>query len=297
MKAFRYHAPSTLREAARLLADGDGAQPLAGGTDLIPQMKAGLRSPSMVVDLKRIPELNRLEFDPKKGLTVGAGASCTKIADFGPVGTHYPMLGYACRLIGSVQIQNRASLGGNVCNAAPSADGIPPLLCLNAVAHIYGPAGRRKVPIHEFFVGPGKTVLVPGEILVSLHVPVPPRRSAGAYLRFTPRDEMDIAVAGVGSLVAMDPRGRCKEARIALGAVAPTPIRATEAEAFLKGKRLDDAAILEAGHLAAAASRPISDVRGSRDYRRHLVQVLTVRTLRQIREQLTTPPPNKGAIA
>lgn len=297
MKAFRYHAPSTLREAARLLADGDGAHPLAGGTDLIPQMKAGLRSPSLVLDLKRIPELNRLEFDPKKGLTVGAAASCTKIADFPPVGTHYPMLGYACRLIGSVQIQNRASLGGNVCNAAPSADGIPPLLCLNAVAHTYGPAGRRRVPVHGFFVGPGKTVLVPGELLVSLQVPIPPRRSAGAYLRFTPRDEMDIAVAGVGSLVALNSRGRCKEARIALCAVAPTPIRATEAEAFLKGKRLDDATLLEAGHLAAAASRPISDVRGSRDYRRHLVQVLTMRTLRQIREQLTKPPPNKGATA
>jgi carbon-monoxide dehydrogenase medium subunit len=196
-------------------------------------------------------------------------------------------LAEACALIGSVQIQNRAALGGNFCNAAPSADAVPPVLAYGGTLVIAGPAGRRELPAEAFFVGPGETVLGKGELLVEIVLPPPPPLSGAAYLRFIPREEMDIAVAGVGSFLRLSAdRRRCEQARIALAAVAPTPVRAREAEDFLAGKPPDEAALAQAGELAARAAKPISDVRGSAAYRLELVKVLTRRTLHKALERL-----------
>ena len=279
MDAFEYAAPQNLQEAVALLSEANGeARALAGGTDLIAQMKENRRSPSLVVDVKKIPELNVLSYTT--GLRIGAAVSCTQIAGFEPVRVHYPALAEACALVGSYQIQNRAALGGNFCNAAPSADAVPPALSYGATLVIEGPGGRRALPAEDFFVGPGQTVLEKGEVLVEIVLPPPPPHSGAAYLRFIPREEMDIAVAGVGSFVQLNPDDHtCEQARISLAAVAPTPVRAKEAEAFLAGRHLDDTTIAHAGELASQAASPISDVRGSAAYRIELIKVLTRRTL------------------
>lgn len=265
------------------MAEADGrARPLAGGTDLIAQMKEGRRIPRVVVDVKKIPELNVLDLDEGEGLRIGAAVPLVDIIAFPPVRERFGDIAYACSLIGSVQIQSRATIGGNLCNAAPSADMAPPLICHDATAIIAGRGGVSSVAAEGFFVGPGRTILAPGELLVELRLPIPSSRSAAAYMRLIPREEMDIAVAGVGSLVVMEPDLRtCRGGRIALCAVAPTPIRAVEAERYLAGRVLGEAAMAEAGRLAAEASRPIDDVRGSAAYRRELVKVLTRRTLAQ----------------
>ncbi len=283
MQPFDYIAPSSLEEALQALSEAAGVvKPLAGGTDLIAQMRERRAAPSLVLDVKGIPEANRLEYDPSEGMRIGAAVSCADIARYAPTGAHYPAVAQACLLIGSVQIQNRGTIGGNVCNASPSADTIPPLLAYDAVAVAAGPEGTRRIPLAEFFQGPGRTALAPQEILVEVALPPAPRHSGSRYLRFIPREEMDIAVAGVGSLLAVDPdTGVCSRARIALASVAPTPIRARRAEERLEGSRITDDAIREAGELAAAACNPISDVRGSGAYRRELVKVLTRRTLSQ----------------
>jgi len=287
VREFEYAAPRTVKEAVALLTKaGADARCLAGGTDLIAQMKEGRRSPTLVVDVKRIPDLMRLEYAERRGLRLGAGVSCSAIYEHPVVREKYPIIVDACSLVGSLQIQNRASVGGNLCNAAPSADTAPAFLALNATAVVAGLRGRRKIALTEFFVGPGKTVLSPGELLVEVIVPPPPARSAGNYLRFIPRNEMDIAVAGVGSVVLLGAKGVCRDARIALASVAPVPMRAHGAEERLRGRVLDAEAIREAGALAAAECKPISDVRGSADYRRHLVNVLTQRTLRACLKQL-----------
>lgn len=287
MREFEYAAPRTVKEAVALLAKAGGdAHCLAGGTDLIAQMKEGRRSPTLVVDIKRISDLMRLEYAERRGLRLGAGVSCSAIYEHPVVREKYPIIVDACSLVGSLQIQNRASVGGNLCNAAPSADTAPAFLALNATVVVAGPQGRRKIALTEFFVGPGKTVLGPGELLVEVIVPPPPARSAGNYLRFIPRNEMDIAVAGVGSVVVLGAKGVCRDARIALASVAPVPMRAHGAEERLRGRPLDAEAVREASALAAAECKPISDVRGSADYRRHLVNVLTQRTLRACLKQL-----------
>lgn len=288
MREFTFAAPRSLQEAAEILARANGdARPLAGGTDLIAQMKENRKSPSAVIDVKKIPELNVLSWDGQNGLRIGAAVSCTRIAAFAPVRERYPALAEACALIGSVQIQNRAALGGNFCNAAPSADAVPPVLSYGGKLLIAGPGGHRELPAEDFFVGPGQTVLRKGELLVEILVPTPPVLSGAAYLRFIPREEMDIAIAGVGSFVQVNAeRTRCEYARLTLAAVAPTPVRAREAEAFLAGKPLDQAAMTQASDLAAKAAAPISDVRGSAAYRIEMVKVLTRRTLQKALERV-----------
>jgi len=292
VREFEYAAPINLQEAIDLLsrANGEG-RPLAGGTDLIAQMKENRKSPALVVDVKRIPELDVLSFDEKQGLRVGAAVSCTRIASFPAAREHYPALAEACGLIGSVQIQNRAAVGGNFCNATPSADTVPPILSYRGKVVIAGPDGRRELAAENFFVGPGQTVLRKGEILVEIAIPMPPSHSGAAYLRFIPREEMDIAVAGVGSFVQFSADGhRCEQARITLAAVAPTPVRAREAEEFLAGKAPDQAIFRQAGELAARAANPISDVRGSAAYRIELIKVLTRRSLQKALERVSGQP-------
>ena len=274
MKAFDYVAPKTLSEAMTLLAQ-TGARPLVGGTDLLVQMKEGRRHYGLLVDLKGVPELTRLEYDPRHGLSIGAATSCTAIEEHPAVRLHYPALAAACAMIGSHQIQNRASLGGNLCNAAPSADGVPALIVLGGTAVISGPQGTREVAAETVPAGPGQTSLAPGELLVEMRVPVPGPRSGACYLRFVPREEMDIAVAGAGVWVQVDPTGtHFAAARICLASVAPVPLRVPEAEAALAGQEISEETVARAAALAAAAAKPISDVRGSADYRRHLVDVL-----------------------
>jgi CO/xanthine dehydrogenase FAD-binding subunit len=283
VREFDYAAPKSLQEAIDLLSRLNGeARPLAGGTDLIAQMKEHRKSPALVVDVKRIPELNVLSFDEKHGLRLGAAVSCMRIANFPAAREKYVALADACGLIGSVQIQNRAAVGGNFCNATPSADTVPPIISYGGTVVIAGPNGRRELPAEDFFVGPGQTVLGNGEILVEITIPMPSVHSGAAYLRFIPREEMDIAVAGVGSFVRCSADGlRCDQARITLAAVAPTAVRAREAEEFLAGKTPDETTFAQAGELAARAAKPISDVRGSAAYRIELIKVLTRRSLLQ----------------
>lgn len=281
MKPFDYVAARTIDEAVEALASSKGpARPLAGGTDLIVQLSEGRLSLDRVVDIGKIAELRKIEFDSAGKLILGAAASCADVYSHVSIQRDLPMLIDSASIIGSVQVQSRASIGGNLCNASPSADSIPTLICLGAEAVIAGPHGERRVPVEEFCTGPGKTVLEPAEVLVKLVIPLPGENEGGKYLRYIPRNEMDIAVVGAGAWVKWDAQsGRISAARIALGAVAPTPVRAPQAEAALVGKEPTRQVIEEACALAVESARPISDVRGSADYRRHLVSVLVRRAL------------------
>jgi carbon-monoxide dehydrogenase medium subunit len=282
VKSFDYAAPGTVAEASALLAaQGDRARVLAGGTDILVQVREGRREVDLLVDVKHIPELNELTFDPRKGLTVGAAVPCYRLYEHPELGRAYPGLIDAVSLVGGIQIQSRASLGGNLCNASPAADTIPALIAHEAVCVIGGPQATRQVPVEAFCTGPGRTVLGRGEFLVSLRLPPPRPQSGTLYVRFIPRNEMDIAVVGVGVAVTLDEaRSRCTAARIALAAVAPTPLLVPEAGASLVDGPLSEALLDRAASLAQAAARPISDMRGDATYRRHLVGVLTRRALR-----------------
>ncbi len=284
MKPFDYVAPRSVAEAIALLADeGRVARAFAGGTDLLVQLRQGRRDVDLVVDIKRIPDLRELGYDPQDGLRLGAAVTCAELCANPTVVQHYPGLVEAVSLIGGAAIQQRATVGGNLCNAAPSADSIPALMVLDAWAEVTGPQGTRRVAVREFCTGPGATVLAPEELLVALHVPSPAPRSGAAYQRFTTRKEMDIAVVGVGAWLRLsEDLARIEEARIALGAVGPTPLVADEASAALIGCASDDeAAFMEAARLAQQVARPISDTRGTAAQRRHLVGVLVRRTLQR----------------
>jgi CO/xanthine dehydrogenase FAD-binding subunit len=282
---FDYHRPSTLTEACATLAGG-GARLLAGGTDLIPQLREGRREAARIVDLKRLPECVAIDLRADGGLTIGAAVPASVVGRHPLVRERYPALAAAAHMIGSHQVQNRASLGGNICNAAPSADAVPPLIVLGAEVEIVSGEGRRTVPLETIFAGPGRTTLAAGELLVTIRLPAPQADTASHYIRFTPRREMDIAAAGVAARIVCDDVGVIVDARIALASVAPTPIRAIAAEQTLSGQRLDDAEIEAAALAAMGEARPISDTRASAEYRRELVRVLTRRVLVHCREAL-----------
>jgi carbon-monoxide dehydrogenase medium subunit len=282
---FDYHRPSTLSEACEALAAG-GARLLAGGTDLIPQMREGRREAARVVDLKRLAECTSIEVRADGGLTIGAAVASSIVARHPVIAEHYPALAVAALMIGSHQVQNRASLGGNICNAAPSADAVPPLIVLGAQVEIVSGEGRRVVPLETIFAGPGRTTLAAGELLATIILPAPQANTASHYIRFTPRREMDIAAAGVAARIIRDDAGVIINARIALASVAPTPIRAMAGEQVLSGQRLDDATIEAAAQAAMGEARPISDTRASAEYRRELVRVLTRRVLTHCRDAL-----------
>jgi carbon-monoxide dehydrogenase medium subunit len=281
LKAIDYAAPKTVAETVVLLAEkGDRAGILAGGTDIIVQVREGRRDLDLLVDIKAVPEVNELNHDPRQGLRLGAAVPCYRICEHRDIARIYPGLNDAAYLIGGIQIQSRASVGGNLCNASPAADTIPPLIACEAVCLIAGPDGTREVPVENFCTAPGRTVLTRGEFVVSLRLPPPKKHSGAHYQRFIPRNEMDIAVVGVGASVTLDEsRTRCLAGRIALAAVAPTPLLVPEAGAALVDGPLSDQLIKRAAALAQAAARPISDMRGDADYRRHLVGVLTKRVL------------------
>ncbi len=281
MHSFEYAAPTSLGEAVTLLAGARGnARVLAGGTDLIVNMRVGRRKPGLVVDGKRIPELNELSLTAA-GLTLGAAVSCRRAYEHAEVARRYPALVDSMSLIGSVHIQGRATVGGNLCNAAPSGDAIPTLIALGAVARVLGPSGTREVAAEDVCVAPGKTSLADDELLISVFVPVPTSNSGAFYLRFIPRNEMDIAIAGVGASVVLDAAKQTfVSARIALASVGPTPIFAREAGALLAGKPVNEDSIQLAADSAQAVAKPITDMRGTIEQRKHLVKVLTARALR-----------------
>lgn len=280
MKWFDYAAPRSLAEALDLLARNPRARPFAGGTDLLVQMRAGQLDPDLLVDLKHIPELNELDCDGSGTLRLGAAVPCCRIYEDERVRRYWPALAEVAEMIGGIPIQSRASLGGNLCNAAPSADSVPVLIALRAVCRIAGPLGERRIAVEEFCTGPGQTVLGPGELLVGFEIPPPEPASGACYLRFTPRAEMDIAVAGAAAAVRLS-NGIIAWARVALAAVAPTPLLVREAGDWLADKAPTEENIREAAELARKAAKPITDMRGTAEQRRHLVGVLTRRALQQ----------------
>jgi CO/xanthine dehydrogenase FAD-binding subunit len=281
LQAFDYAAVQSIDEAVSLLAKhGDQARPLAGGTDIIVAVREGRRQVAMLVDIKGIPEVNQLAYDASQGLTLGAAVPCYRIYEHQEIAATYPGLIDAVSLVGGTAIQGRASVGGNLCNASPAADTTPALIVHRAMCVIAGPNGRREMPAEQFCTGPGRTALQPGEFLVALRMPSPPRHFGAQYLRFIPRNEMDIAVVGVGASVVLNQdQSSFVSGRVALGAVAPTPLL-VETAAALSGKAVSDETIQQAAEAAQAAARPIDDMRGTAHYRRHLVGVLTRRALR-----------------
>ena len=287
MQFFDYQSAYTIQETVGLLSSQNGGvNILSGGTDLLVQLREKRRQAVLLVDVKHIPELTSVTYDEQEGLRLGAAASCFRICSDKFMTENYPGLVDAIELIGGIQIQYRASLGGNLCNASPAADSIPALIVHEANCMIAGPSGTRTVPVEQFCIAPGKNALQTGEFLVSIIAP-PSRPHFGAgYLRFIPRNEMDIAVVGAGASVLLDPsKQRIVSARIALGAVAPTPLFVEEAGAFLQGREVTQENIREAARMAQAAARPISDLRGTAEHRKHLCAVLTQRALEKAIER------------
>jgi len=277
MATFTYSAPKTVEEAVRALSSANGAaRVLSGGTDLLVQLRTGRTKPAVIVDVKRIPGLIgvRAEGD---GFVIGAATPCAAIGEHPELKTVWPGVVEAARLIGSTQVQGRATLAGNLCNASPAADSVPALIAARATCVLAGPGGQREVPVEAIATGPGTTSLAPGELVVEFRLPGRPPRSADAYLRFIPRTEMDIAVVGVAVNVALDASGVCKDARIVLGAVAPTAILVPEAAAALVGSRLDGDALRRLDAATRRACTPIDDKRGTVEFRTRVAGVLARR--------------------
>ena len=279
MQDFSYIAAKTIPEAVALLDEkGESARILAGGTDLIVQVREARRDVDWMIDIKSIPEVNTLDYNADTGLVLGAAVECYKIYADDAICNAYPGLIDATQIIGGTAIQGRAAVGTCVTLHPPQT--APPLIVLNATCVIAGPNGEREVPVEQFCTAPGQTVLEKGEMLVSIKIPAPAINSSSYYLRFIPRNEMDIAVVGAGASVVLDDaKQTIVSARIALAAVAPTPLFAEEASALLAGREVSDAAIDEAAEAAKAITRPISDMRGTAEQRTHLVGVLTRRAL------------------
>ncbi len=279
--------PHDLHEAISLLElHGEAARVVAGGTDVMVQIPVGRIKPGVLVSLDRIAGLRQLECTSDRGLTLGALATHNDVVDSASCARSYPALVEGCRLVGSVQLRNLATVGGNLCNASPSADATPPLVVYGAAVTLLGPRGERTMSLEEFLVGPGKTALAHDEVLVRIDVPMPTLRSGARYERTTPRLAMDIAFVNVAVMVILEnDLETCREARIALGAVAPTVVRARSAEAALREQALTPELFEEAGRIAASECSPITDVRGSADGRIDAVQMLVRRCLREALER------------
>ncbi len=276
----RYESPQTVDQAISLLA-GAGGDPrvLAGGTDLLVQLRAGVIDPELIVDIKQIDEAMAISTEAG-GFRVGAAVSGARLKEHDTLSASWPGVVEAADLIGSTQIQGRASMGGNLCNASPAADTVPALIAAGATCALAGPGGRREVPVEEICTGPGQTILTDGEFVVSILLPARGSRSGDAYLRFIPRTEMDIAVVGVGVSLSLDRDGQCSAARVAVGAVAPTALLVPAAAEALVGGTIDDAAIDTMAAAVRAVCRPIDDKRGTVAYRIEVAGVLAERACR-----------------
>lgn len=285
MEQLRYEAPSTVDAAIALLAAASGeARILAGGTDLLVQLRAERIEPELIVDVKRIPELTEIS-KGDGGFRIGAAVTGAELGEHADVKRAWPGVVEAVELIGSVQIQGRASMGGNLCNASPAADSVPALIAAAATAAIAGPGGRREVLVEEVGTGPGQTSLAKGEIVTSLFLPARAAHSGDAYLRFIPRTEMDIAVVGAGVSLTLDDAGTCSAARVALGAVAERALLVAAAAEALVGSKGDDAALDNLAAAASAAARPIDDMRGTKAYRIKVAGVMARRAAQSALER------------
>ena len=277
MSEIRYETPKTLRSAVTLLSGANGrARVLAGGTDLLIQMRSGRVEPELLVDLKGVPEMRAI-VAKRSGFRFGAAVTCMELIEHEGFARAWPGVTDGVKLIGSIQVKGRATVGGNLCNASPAADSVPALIAAAAVARIVGPSGRRDVPVEDIPAGPGRTSLARGEIVVSFLLPRRPSRSGDAYLRFTPRTEMDIAVVGAGVNLTLDRKGICTLARVSLGAVAERALLVHDAAAALIGTPVDSVALDRLAAAASAACRPIDDKRGTRDFRIKVAGVIARR--------------------
>jgi carbon-monoxide dehydrogenase medium subunit len=277
----RSEAPESLDAAVSLLAGAQGqARILAGGTDLLVQLRAGVIEPDLVVDVKKIPEMHKITAEDG-GFRIGAAVSGAELGEHPDVKRLWPGVVEAVELIGSTQIQGRATMVGNMCNASPAADSVPAMIAASAIVRVVGPGGRREMPVEEMCIAPGKTSLAKGEIVTSVFLPKRPPHSGDAYLRFIPRTEMDIAVVGVGVSLTLDGTGQCTAARVGLGAVAARPLLVTEAAEALIGSTVDQAALGRLAVAASAACRPIDDKRGTIEYRTKVAGVLARRAAEQ----------------
>ena len=279
---FNYLEPTTIEEAISILNKYDGkAKALAGGTDLLVQIRNKAIEPEYVADIGYIPGLDYIDYDEKQGLRIGALTTIRAIEKSDKLHRNYPGISQSAGLLGSVAIRNVATIGGNLGNAVPSADMAPSLIGLSAKAKIIGPGGERVVPLEDFFTGSCCTVCTAGGLLVEIQVPVPPLGTKGVYLKYS-RSAIDLAVVGVAVIATIDPDEVCRDIKIVLGAVAPTPMRARKSEAIIRGKKIEPALIEEASQEASNEAQPITDVRASAEHRREIVKVLTRRAMGQI---------------
>ncbi len=278
MKKFKYLKPTSLGEAISILAKyGEAAYILNGGTDLIVEIRDKITQPEYLVDIKGISQLSKITYNKQDGLNIGATVILNEISNSKVVQTNYPILAEACKTVGSYQVRNRATLAGNICNASPAADTAPPLLVLEAKVNIIGPTGEKIVPINQFFTGAKKNILKKGEIVTSITIPPIKDKWTGVYLKQGRKKEVDLATVGVAVLCVRN------EVRIALGAVAPVPVRASKTEELLKGKIIDEPLLEKAGESALTEVSPISDIRSSQEYREEIVKVLVRRAILQLK--------------
>ena len=273
-----YLAPTTVEEALQALAEHPAAKVFAGATDLIPQIRAGRPEPEVLVDLKKIDRLTAVS-NTDGSWTVGAATPTALLTENEAFVKAFPGLAEAAGLIGSDQIQNRSSLGGNLCNASPAADSVPAMIINDVRAVIASPSGTRTVPAADIATGPGSTSLASGEFIIEFEIDKPPANTADAYLRMIPRTEMDIAVVGAGARITLDDEGNCAEASIVLGAVAPTAVKVPDAEAALSGNPIGDESLAAVAAAASAACNPIDDKRGTVAYRKQVAGVLAKRAV------------------
>jgi aerobic carbon-monoxide dehydrogenase medium subunit len=274
----RYEAPSSLDQAVALLAKESGdARILAGGTDLLVQMRTDILDPVLIIDIKGIAETRQIK-EEAGGFRVGAAVTGAELKEHAKLKSVWPGVVEAANLIGSTQVQGRATMGGNLCNGSPAADSVPALIAAGAKATIVGPKGRRDVPVEDVMLAPRKLCLTKGEIIASFLLPAKPARTGDAYLRFIPRTEMDIAVVGCGVCLTLDAGGKCTAARVSLGAVAARPLLVAAAAAALVGTSVDDAALQKLDAAARAACQPIDDKRGTKEFRIKVAGVLARRT-------------------
>ena len=282
MASLAFHAPDTIEQAVALLAANPAARPLSGGTDLIVQMRSGRSAPAAIVDLKRIASLTGVRRHGE-GFSIGAATPCTALKADEALAAAWPGVVEAANLIGSVQVRNRATIAGNLCNASPAADSVPALIAAGATCLIAGPDGTREVPVEAIPLAPGRTSLAPGEFVVEIRLPA--RSGGDAYLRSIPRTEMDIAVVGVGVRLTLAADGTCTAARVAIGAVAPTALLVSEAGAALVGTKFNDAALSRMADAVRIACRPIDDKRGTAEYRIAMAGVLARRVVAIARQR------------
>jgi aerobic carbon-monoxide dehydrogenase medium subunit len=280
MNRFEYLAARTLPEAITLLGQDDGTRIVAGATDFLVRWRQGAWKPRAVLSIQRIPGLDQIGYSPATGLSLGPLVNIRTLEVHPLIQQHYPALSQAAATFAGVQIRNLATVGGNICNASPAGDCLPALIAYGAECRLIGPQGERLLPLENFLLGPGRTALRSAELLMELHLPPSPPHTGALYIKHSPRSAMDISTVGVASVVTLDSGGVCREVRVALGAVAPTVLRARSAEALLRGQRLEAGLVQQAARAATEDARPIDDIRGTARHRRAIVEALTGRTLR-----------------